>query len=116
VIRAADALAAGRLDEMGTLMNASHASLADDFECSTVQLDALVDCARRGGALGARLTGAGFGGSIVALCDATSADAVIESIDRGYYAKQYPGAAPKNWRAVLHAGAGASVIEISANA
>jgi N-acetylgalactosamine kinase len=116
VIRAADALAAGRLDEMGTLMNASHASLADDFECSTVQLDALVDCARRGGALGARLTGAGFGGSIVALCDATSADAVIESIDRGYYAKQYPGAAPESWRAVLHAGAGASVIEISANA
>jgi N-acetylgalactosamine kinase len=116
VIRAADALEAGRLDEMGTLMNASHQSLADDFECSTVKLDTLVECARRGGALGARLTGAGFGGSIVALCDAASADSVIESIDRGYYAKQYPGAAPKSWRAALHAGAGASVIDISANA
>ena len=112
VIRAAEALEAGRLDEMGTLMNASHESLADDFECSTARLDAIVECARRGGALGARLTGAGFGGSIVALCDVSNADEVIESIDRGYYAKQYPGASPKSWRAVLHAGAGASVIDL----
>ena len=95
-------------------MNASHRSLADDFECSTQRLDAIVECARRGGALGARLTGAGFGGSIVALCDISNADAVIESIDRGYYAKQYPGAPSENWRAVLHAGPGASVIEYRA--
>ena len=40
VIRAANVLEAGRLDEMGALMNASHASLADDFECSTQRLDA----------------------------------------------------------------------------
>jgi galactokinase len=110
VLRAADALEAGRLDEMGRLMNASHQSLADDFECSTARLDTIVECARRGGALGARLTGAGFGGSIVALCDSASANAVIESIDRGYYAQRFPGAAPESWRAVLHAGAGASVI------
>jgi len=113
VMRAADVLAAGRLDEMGTLMNASHVSLADDFECSTAPLDAIVECARRGGAFGARLTGAGFGGSIVALCDVANADAVIESIDRGYYATQYLGASPKNWRAVLHAGPGASVIRLA---
>ena len=112
VIRAANMLEAGRLDEMGVLMNASHQSLADDFECSTQRLDALVECAHCGGALGARLTGAGFGGSIVALCDVSSADAVIESIDRGYYAKHYPGAPPENWRAVLHAGPGASVIDM----
>jgi galactokinase len=112
VIRGADALGAGRLAEMGMLMNASHQSLADDFECSTARLDDLVECARRGGALGARLTGAGFGGSIVALCDAASANAVIESIDRGYYAKLYPGAAPENSRSILHASAGASVIEL----
>ena len=113
VIRAADVLEAGRLDEMGILMNASHQSLADDFECSTARLDAIVECARRGGALGARLTGAGFGGSIVALCDVASTDAVIESIDRGYYAKIAPAASPENWRAVLHAGPGASVVEVS---
>jgi len=116
VIHAAEVLEAGRLDEMGKLMNASHQSLANDFECSTQRLDGIVEYARRGGALGARLTGAGFGGSIVALCDVADADAVIESIDRGYYAKLYPGAAPENWRAVLHAGAGASVIDLRANA
>jgi galactokinase len=115
VIRATGALEAGRLGEMGHLMNASHQSLADDFECSTAGLDAIVECARRGGALGARLTGAGFGGSIVALCGAAKAHAVIESIDSGYYAKHYPGASPENWRAVLHAGPGASVIDLRAN-
>ena len=113
MIRAAGALEAGRLDEMGTLMNASHQSLAGDFECSTARLDAIVQCARRGGALGARLTGAGFGGSIVVLCEASKADAVIDSIDRGYYAKIAPGASPESWRAVLHAGPGASVIELA---
>ena len=113
VIRAAKVLEAGRLDEMGTLMDASHASLADDFECSTQRLDQIVESARRGGALGARLTGAGFGGSIVALCDVSNANAVIESIDRGYYAKHYPGEPPENWRAVLHAGPGASVFDMS---
>jgi N-acetylgalactosamine kinase len=112
VIRAADVLEAGRLDEMGKLMNASHQSLAEDFECSTSRLDAIVECARRGGALGARLTGAGFGGSIVALCELANADGVIESIDRGYYEKFAPGASRENLRAVLHAGPGASVIDL----
>ncbi|HMD03958.1 MAG TPA: galactokinase [Candidatus Binatus sp.] len=112
VMRATAMLEAGRLDEMGKLMNASHESLAYDFECSTPRLDAIVECARRGGAFGARLTGAGFGGSIVALCDVARAAAVIESIDRGYYAKLYPGASPDNWRAVLHAGPGASAINL----
>ena len=114
VIRATDALEAGRLDEMGDLMNASHRSLADDFECSTPRLDAMVECARSGGALGARLTGAGFGGSIVALCDANDAGSVIESIDRGYYAKFNAGEAVEEHRSVLRAGDGASVIEMRA--
>jgi galactokinase len=113
VVLATRMLEAGRLDEMGKLMNASHQSLADDFECSTARLDAIVECARRGGALGARLTGAGFGGSIVALCDVSSADVVIESIDRGYYAKLYPAEPAESRRAVLHAGAGASVIDLA---
>lgn len=112
VIRAADALEAGRLGEMGDLMNASHRSLAEDFECSTPRLDAVVECARRGGALGARLTGAGFGGSIVALCESDAAASVIESIDHGYYAKFNPGEPVEEFRAVLHAGAGASVLEL----
>ena len=114
VIRAVVALEAGRLREMGELMNLSHRSLAEDFECSTERLDALVECARRGGALGARLTGAGFGGSIVALCERDAAAAVIDAIDRGYYARLYPGEPFEEFRGVFHAGDGASVIELGA--
>ena len=113
VFRAADALAGGRLAEMGELMNASHRSLADDFECSTGRLDSMVELAIRGGALGARLTGAGFGGSIVALCETESAPAVIESLDRGYYSKLSLEKPVENYRAVLRASAGASVIELA---
>ncbi|HVN64966.1 MAG TPA: galactokinase [Candidatus Binataceae bacterium] len=114
VIRAAAALEAGRLQEMGELMNQSHRSLADDFQCSTARLDAMVEYAQRAGALGARLTGAGFGGSIVALCEADHADAVIAALDRGYYAKLMPSESPERVRAVLHAGAGAATLELAA--
>ena len=63
------ALTAGDHEAAGALLDASHASLADDFEVSTPGLDALVDRLRREpGVLGARLTGAGFGGCVVALC------------------------------------------------
>ena len=63
-----DALAAGDLDAVGAAMDASHASLRDDFEVSTPQLDALVARLQATpGVFGARLTGAGFGGCVVAL-------------------------------------------------
>jgi len=112
VMRAVESLEAGRLDEMGLLMNASHSSLAADFECSTQRLDVLVEAARRGGALGARLTGAGFGGSIVALCRSDDAARVIASLDRDYYAKL--GEPAERARAILHAGPGAGVMELAA--
>ena len=109
VFRAVTALEAGRLDEMGALMNASHESLAEDFECSTARLDRMVECARRAGALGARVTGAGFGGSIVALCRLAGTERVIGALDADYYSPS--GLAPA--RAVLHASSGASVIELA---
>ena len=112
VIRAAAILEAGDLEAMGALMNASHASLAEDFDCSTPRLDLLVAAARRGGALGARLTGAGFGGSIVALSRAAEVERILDSIDREYYAPL--GIDPRGKRAVLHAAAGASTIDIAA--
>jgi galactokinase len=112
VYEAAAALRAGRLAEMGSLMNASHESLRADFECSTERLDRMVEVARRGGALGARLTGAGFGGSIVALCRPDDAASLIEALDREYYAPL--GIAPGGARAVLHAAAGAGTIEFAA--
>ena len=112
VMRAVQALKGGRLREMGELMNESHRSLVEDFECSTAQLDELVKCARRAAAFGARLTGAGFGGAIVALCESSNATEVIASLARSYYAK-LGGAQPEESCAVLHAGDGASVIELA---
>jgi len=109
---AADALVAGRLDEMGALMNASHQSLRDDFDASTARLDAMVACAHEGGALGARLTGAGFGGCIIALMREDDAPDVLQRLERDYYAKLGAGAATRALHTVVRAGPGASVIEL----
>lgn len=70
----AHALRRGDIDALGPLMLASHASSRDDMEVSTDELDALVDALTDAGALGARLTGAGFGGCVVALVPADSGD------------------------------------------
>ncbi len=72
---AADAMRAGDAVKLGQLMNASHASLRDDYEVSSDGLNAIVDCAREHDAcIGARMTGGGFGGCAVALVRAESAD------------------------------------------
>ncbi len=69
------ALSAGDLVEAGRLMTASHASLAVDFEVSTPGLDALVQSlSARPGVFGARLTGAGFGGCVVAITEPEAID------------------------------------------
>lgn len=74
VLRAARALKTGDAAQFGRLMNASHASMRNDFEISTPEIDALVDFAQReDGIYGARLTGGGFGGCVVALAEAVSA-------------------------------------------
>jgi galactokinase len=64
---AADAMTAGDSIELGRLMFESHVSLRDDFEVSSPALDAMVEVAREVGCIGARMTGAGFGGCAVAL-------------------------------------------------
>jgi len=83
VADAEEALRAGDLARFGARLSESHASLRDDYEVSTPALDALVDTALAAGAAGARLTGAGLGGSIVALCDAERADAVRAALISG---------------------------------
>ena len=65
-------------------MSASHASLRDDFEVSTPELDALVDALGRAGAAGARLTGAGFGGCVVALAPVGEAHALAARAAEDY--------------------------------
>lgn len=67
VLEFADALRAGHTAALGPLLLESHASLRDDYEVSTPELDLAVDLLVEHGALGARLTGAGFGGCVVAL-------------------------------------------------
>ena len=69
-----DALAAGDVAQFGALMVESHVSQRDDYEVSVPEIDALVDGATAAGALGARLTGGGFGGSIVALVESARVD------------------------------------------
>ena len=70
------ALEGARVEELGALLDASHRSLRDDYEVSTPEIDALVDALRtREGVVGARLTGGGFGGAVVALARAGFGDA-----------------------------------------
>jgi galactokinase len=80
-------------EEFGRLMNASHQSLRDDFEVSGPELDELVALARGAGALGARLTGAGMGGCIVALCTPDRVESVLEALRDGYFVDT-PGRVP----------------------
>ncbi len=76
-VRAAvDALRSGDLPELGRILVAGHDSLRDDFEVSLPELDALVEAAVAAGAYGARLTGAGFGGCVLALAAPECAQAV----------------------------------------
>lgn len=85
---AAAALARNDFEALGPLMAASHDSLRDDFEVSCKELDLMVDLARAigrtGGVIGARMTGGGFGGSTVTLCESSKAAAIAASLAAGY--------------------------------
>jgi galactokinase len=70
VLAAADALEAGDVAALAALMRAAHASLSGLFEVSTAAIDELVERAEAAGAYAARLTGGGFGGAVVGLCEA----------------------------------------------
>ncbi len=92
VRKAEEALAAYDLRGFGRLMKASHASLRDDFEVSSPELDELVDLATRAGAAGARLTGAGLGGCVVALCPQERTEKVLRRLkSRFYECQEYEG-------------------------
>ncbi|QFG21322.1 galactokinase [Actinomadura sp. WMMB 499] len=69
VLAAVELLRAGRLREIGPLLTASHASLRDDYEVTVAELDTAVEAALAAGALGARMIGGGFGGSVIALVE-----------------------------------------------
>ena len=87
-IAAKAALQAHDLVQFGKLLTASHASLRDDFEVSGIELDTLVETAlRQPGVLGARMTGAGFGGSAIALVAKDQVPAVTTAVGDVYTAE-----------------------------
>ncbi len=86
----AAAVEAGAFAEAGELLVASHASQRDDFECSTPAINAAVEAALAAGALGARLTGGGFGGSSIALVPAASSEQIATAIGDAVEAAGFP--------------------------
>jgi galactokinase len=84
VLATADALRAGRVAAIGPLLSASHASMRDDFEITVPRVDLIAATAERAGALGARMTGGGFGGCVLALAPADAVDAIRAAITAAY--------------------------------
>jgi galactokinase len=110
--RAEAAMRADDPEEFGRLMDGSHASLRDDFEVSGPELDRLVGIARDAGALGARLTGAGMGGCIVALCAQDGLEPVRDALAARYFSDRAGSEPPGDLAHRLfeaRAAAGASV-------
>ncbi|MGH3120105.1 MAG: galactokinase [Streptosporangiaceae bacterium] len=85
VLETAALLRRGQVDGIGRLLNQSHASLRDDFEISWPEADVAVDAAVGAGALGARMMGGGFGGSVIALLpqDGTAVHEAVRAAFRG---------------------------------
>jgi galactokinase len=94
----------GRVTGIGPLLDASHASLAEDFAVSCPELDTAAAAARAAGALGARMTGGGFGGSAIALVPVDRAAAVADALRLEFATAGYPE--PRVRPAVPSAGAG----------
>ena len=89
-LAAVEVMGAGDAAALGRLMNASHASLRDDFEVTNHELNVMVACAQaEPGCYGARMTGAGFGGCAVALVDAALADAFAATVAAAYHARTH---------------------------
>lgn len=105
--KAKEALIANDLEEFGKLLNASHASLRDDYEVTGLELDTLVAAAQKQeGVLGARMTGAGFGGCAIALVKESEIHAFKNKVYDEYL--KVVGYAPVFY--VAHIGSGTTVI------
>ncbi len=94
---AVDALGAGDWPALGRAFRDSHVSMSDDFEISCPELDVAVTTAVEAGAVGARMTGGGFGGSSIALVPVDRLDAVVRAIDAAFVAAGF--GAPQHLRA-----------------
>ncbi|SHI19980.1 galactokinase [Streptomyces sp. 3214.6] len=88
---------------VGPVLTAGHASLRDDFQVSCPELDLVVDTALANGALGARMTGGGFGGSAIVLAEATDVETLTKAVEEAFAAADFK--APRVFEAVPAAGA-----------
>ncbi|WP_030317485.1 galactokinase [Streptomyces sp. NRRL B-3229] len=96
-------LESGETRAIGPVLVAGHASLRDDFRISCPELDLVVDTALASGALGARMTGGGFGGSAIVLAEATDVEAITKAVEQAFAAAEFT--APRVFEAVPSAGA-----------
>lgn len=103
VERVIELLDAGDVRAIGPVLTEGHVSLRDDLRISCAELDLVVDTANAAGALGARMTGGGFGGSAIVLVEEPDADAVTKSITEAFAAAGCT--APRVFPAVPSAGA-----------
>lgn len=86
-LEALEALKANEIDRFGQLMNESHRSLDRDYEVTGIELNTLVEAAWENGAIGARMTGAGFGGCAIALVHDQAVEQFIEQVQETYTRK-----------------------------
>ncbi|GGR04788.1 galactokinase [Streptomyces aurantiogriseus] len=96
-------LESGDTRAIGPVLTEGHASLRDDFRVSCPELDLVVDTALASGALGARMTGGGFGGSAIVLAEAADVDTITKAVEEAFAAAGLT--APRVFEAVPSAGA-----------
>ena len=80
-------LESGKIEELAKLLNESHESLKKDYEVTGIHLDSIVDAAMASGAIGARMTGAGFGGCAIALVNRKKLDEFSKNVIKKYKEK-----------------------------
>ena len=96
-------LESGETRAIGPVLIAGHTSLRDDFRISCPELDLVVDTALASGALGARMTGGGFGGSAIVLAEAADVETITKAVQEAFAAAEFT--APRVFEAVPSAGA-----------
>jgi galactokinase len=89
VVAVKDALGDGDIERFGDILQTAHRDIAENYEASCVELDAAVEAAVDAGAYGARLTGAGWGGAVIAIVDAAAASTIVDDIAASY-ADKFP--------------------------
>lgn len=98
-----------QLSKLGQLMNDSHTSCRDLYECSHPDLDLLVEISLRAGALGSRLTGAGWGGCTISLVPSDKLDAFLKEVGTEFYGKFGDSVAKDTAMFVTKPGSGAAI-------